>query len=174
MEKLFAGLTIIIITLSFSCGLLLYITNDMQNQNNESKEQISEYQNQINQLEKQIEELENQIEDLEEQVCQKKLSDARQVKITKIEVGNQISSSPLWGTVVEVHVTVHNFGINNIDGLTLKTSATSESVYDKAQVGLYAGETKTFTVEGYEDEGIVVTNLAIIMFNDIILDKKQF
>jgi peptidoglycan hydrolase CwlO-like protein len=68
MEKLFTGLYIIIITLSFACGFLLLYTNDLQSQNNTLESQTSGYQNQIKQLEGQIEELEDQITELEKQI----------------------------------------------------------------------------------------------------------
>ena len=139
MEKLFAGLFIIIIALSFLCGGLLLHINDLQNQNSVFEDQTSEYQNQIGQLENQTSELEDQIYDLEEQIYQKKLSDARQVKITKVEVGDQIAASIL-GYIFEVHVTVQNYGTNDVDGLTV-------SVENTVWVGLVqAGITKTVTV----------------------------
>lgn len=88
MEKLFAVLTVIIIALSFSCGLLLYQIGAMQNQNSELKTQTTQLENQIDELEKQtseledqIDELEKQIENLQEQIYQKKLPEAKQVKI---------------------------------------------------------------------------------------------
>jgi TolA-binding protein len=179
MEKLFDGLIIIIIVLSVSCGFLLYVVVDQQNQYNTSEAQISQYQNQIGQIqtqifelegqiaerENQIDELENQIENLQDQIYQKKLSDAREVEITKIE-SEFYKYGGMCVSVYHVYVTLQNFGTKNVDGLTV-------SVYDTAHVGLIEpGSTKTVETLGISER--TSTNVARLKFADTIIDEVTF
>ena len=93
MKKPAAVLAITIVMLSVACGFLLYQFSELQNLNDGFEEQIREYQNQtgqltnqIDELEKQTSELEKQLDDFEDEIYQRRVSDAKQVKITKFSV----------------------------------------------------------------------------------------
>ena len=93
MEKLFAGLAIIVVVLSLPCGFLLYQINEVKNQNSRIQDQIAqlenekkEHENQMTELKNQRSDLRKQIANLEKQILQKKLSEASHVRITNVEV----------------------------------------------------------------------------------------
>lgn len=176
-EKTFAVLTITIITLSFSCGLLLYLTNDIQNQSSVSEEQIIDYQNQIAQLENQIDELENQTGELETQVDQDVLSsipDSRLVKIKEVEWGEQWNSSMEDSFYVDV--TVKNYGPNDVDELAiLCRHALDYNETETVPIGLIKAESeKTFTIRHYYDISYAYNYTVTLMRGDTILDEEQF
>ena len=181
MEKLFAVLTVVIIALSFSCGLLFYQIGEMQNQNSELQtqtdqleNQITELENQASVLEDQIDELEQQIEDLQEQIFQKKLSDARQVKITKVARGEDVHQS--WFVeIFNVYVTVENQGTKdvNVDGLVLSIGSGEHNPSSAKPVGfIQTGETKTFGLGAITIQG-PGTGVVTLWFNDVKIDTKQ-
>lgn len=147
MEKLFAGLTIIVVVLGVSCGFLLYQVVERQIQSSDLKTQTTQLENQIDELENQINELESQTDILEtlleEQKYQQKLADAKQVKITKIESGEWINHWIIASH--QVYVTVTNQGANNVDGLTVVAEYTSGGTNEEPLGLLKAGQSKTVT-----------------------------
>lgn len=181
-EKLFAGLCIIIITLSVLCGFLMLHMSGMQNQNGTLEDQISAYQgqigelknqtkNQTSELEEEIYELEKQINALEAQIYQRKLADAKRVKITEVEVRG-VSSSTRWFASSSVYVTIKNYGSNAVDGLMLSVGADSENLDDVKPVGLLgAGSTKRFFFGG-EDTLVYVTDTVILRYDNVIVDEE--
>ena len=168
MEKLFAGLTVIIVVLSFSCGFLLFIVGDTYIQNGDLK-------NQIEQLESQMEQLGKQIDDLEQQIYQKELSAARQVKIEKMKMNPPIEWGYL-GLTSSISVTIKNCGSNPVEGLALlagfsySNEVTSSNT--KTIEVLEAGVTKTL---GFQAPifGTPPTHFTL-MFNDVILDQQKY
>ena len=182
MEKLFAGLYIVIIVLSFSCGFLLLHINDLQNQNSTLEDEISAYQSQIgklenqtSELEDQIDELEKQIEDLQEQIFQKKLADAKQVEIIKVERSEDIHDS--WFVqMFNVYATIKNRGTKdvNVDGLVLSIGSGEPNPSSAKPVGvLKAGETKTVGLGGVTIQGPFTGAVVTLWFNDVKIDTKQ-
>lgn len=180
MEKLFAGLYIVIIALSFSCGFLLLHINDLQNQNSVLEDQTTEYQNQIGQLENQtseledqIEQLEKQIEDLQGQIFQKKLSDAKQVEIIKVERGEDVHDS-WWVAMFNVYATIKNQGTKdvNVEGLVLSIGSGEPNPSSAVPVGVIkAGETRTVGLGAVTIQG-PGTGVVTLWFNDVIVDEE--
>jgi cell division protein FtsL len=137
MKKLFTGLTVIIVVLSFLCGFLFLQRSDLQNQNAVLEDQISEQQNQMEQLENQtselsnqiderenqISELEDQIEELEKQLeeptYEQKLSDAKQVKITQCWTEYDVTMSSGGGNHDVFYIQIQNFAPRSVEKLRL-------------------------------------------------------
>ena len=78
MNKLFVGLTIVIVAVSFVSGFLFYqinevngLNSELRSQNAEAQNQLNETQNQNNQLENQITALQNQNSELQTQIDEK-------------------------------------------------------------------------------------------------------
>lgn len=183
MKKPAAVLAITIVMLSVACGFLLYQFSELQNLNDGFEEQIREYQNQtgqltnqIDELEKQTSELEKQLDDFEDEIYQRRVSDAKQVKITKFSVYG-------WNHVsIEVmsfcNVTVQNFGTNDIDGLTIRISGVNQiedgwRYEGEQEVGLIkAGETKIINIESSQSMMFYSIITATLILDDIKIDES--
>ena len=181
MEKLFAGLYIIIIALSFSCGFLLLHINDLQSQNSAFERQLSEYlvdlygsEKQIEELEKQANKLENQIDELEEQIFLERKAEEGAIEITKIEVSED-SNPSLFVVDVNVSVTIHNYRTSDVNLLVLSLGGdTLENADESVGIGnLQAGGTKTLTfhvIRSMDSGPDVVT----LWLNGEVLDREHF
>ena len=135
MNKLVTALIVILVMLS-AVWVLLYPLLDLQNQNDT---------------------LEKEIEALEEQVELERKRNEGVIEITKVERSGGFA----WvgGIAFEVYVTVTNYGVNDVDGLTL-------SVGDATQgVGLLqGGNTKKVgitTGSDYSGNGKIVVTLKL-------------
>ena len=129
MKSLSGDALIIITLLGVFCGLLFVHTSDLQNENSVLESQVSGYQNQIPQLEVQIDELENQKDELKDQVkelrtqlatqnYQKRLSDAKQVNITKTYYKYNVVQRQA-GSYDYFCVKIKNHASRTVEGLVL-------------------------------------------------------
>lgn len=158
---------IILVLWAILSGLLLVHISDLQTQNNTLEIQTSDYQNQIEQLE-------NQIDDLEQQVYQKKLSAARQVKISGIELGPGKTES-LFVDYFDIYVAITNYGPNSVVGLVVSTGSynNGEQPSDREPIELLkAGETATVTLHGSDVWGSRTEGVSL-WFNDVAIDSKS-
>ena len=152
MKKLVAILAIIIVLLSVTSGFLFYQISDIQSQ-------ISDLQNQNSVLEGQIGELEAQYTNL--------------VRITEFTVTGM---GFIGGVAVlsYANVTIQNFGINDVNGLTLSIIHPSEENMSRSmvQVGLIkAGEARNIITYVTWGLGASRTFVATLMLDDIILHE---
>ena len=189
MNRLVAVLSIVIILLSAVCGILYSQIGDMEsqiadleNQTSVLEGQISEYQNQTSQLENQINELETQLDDLEAQNLelqnQKRVLEIESTNWVRIKEFRVAGWNSFGGTaaISDVNVTVQNFGVNAVDGLTLSVMNSPEEdiPHAKEEVGLLkSGEARiisTYVVWGFQSE--IKTFIAVLMFDDVILDES--
>jgi hypothetical protein len=161
MNKLVAVLGIIIISLSFVCGIFYYQIGDMQSQN-------SELQNQIGQLENQVSELEAQLSNVS--------SASQLVRITGIEItGSGMVGWPAY--VANLNVTIQNFESSDVEGLCLTTSHISghEDTVFTVSIELIPAEEVIYVRTNVGWSITMEPNfVATLTLNDIILDKRYF
>ena len=135
MKRLFSVFTAIIILLSVTCVVLLYQNSGLNNQIGVLEDELDvyqiqsiEYENEISVLENQILELESQIDDLENQNLE------LETEVSNLEAQIENSTdlvmitellkygwyNPAGLTMIStVNVTIKNFGINTVSGLSL-------------------------------------------------------
>ena len=176
VEKLFAGMYIIAIVLSFSCGGLLLNITALDRQNSDLKTNTDQLENQINVLEKETSDLEDQVEELakqlEAQTYQKNLEYAKQVKITEIKLGPDTVESSLVAAF-DIYVTVKNFGTNNAVELAVSTSSgETKPTEAEAIEQVKAGGTAKITLRG-SATWWERTEAVTLWFNDVLVDLKQ-
>jgi hypothetical protein len=164
LNKLVAVLAIIIISLSFVCGILYYQIGETQTQNNDLQKQLSQLENQVSELESQLSALSNAM-----------------VKITGFEITGAMASPDWKAYASSAKVTLQNFGINDVEGLILWVNYTApieirpdniDYYMKRVQLGLvYAGETKNATVGVVWLARYGKQFVASLMLDDIVLDE---
>ena len=162
MGKLVGVLIIIILILSFGSGFLVYQLNNVQNMNSELRNQNNELLNENSELQTRISEL----EDLLNKVTNR-------VNITEFSISGM---KPHEGFVVwesDVHVKIHNLGINDIEGLTLIiVGFGDESLAETLQIDpLHVGEEKEIYTHAYWVYGSYGTSVATLKLGDTTLDE---
>ncbi len=129
---------LVFITIFGLASVSLFVVN----QNISLQNQLGDYQGQITELQNQNSELNNQISELENQLSQV----TNLVKITRF---TKTGFSPICGMLIvsTANVTVHNFGINDVNGLTLSIKFYDvETLSEPLQIGnLSAGEERTIS-----------------------------
>ena len=145
MNKLVAVLGIIIILMSIVCGILYYQIGDIQGQNSELQNQIGQLEKQVSELELENLELQNQTSELEAYI--NKVSDASQVRITRITYTPTRFIKVI--IISNVTVTVENFGTNNVSGLSLWVK--------DMFLGQYFGNVTLGALKGGEAQNVTVS-----------------
>lgn len=187
MEKLVAVSFTVIILLAGVCGVLLYQTTNIQNQNSDLTNQIASYQNQTDQLENRINDLENQIDAITSQnielenitsELEDKLDKISKVSLVRITGFNVTGWSPFGGLAMmsTATLTVQNFGTYDVDGLFVSVRHKDEEsiLYNSVAVGfLESGKIQnisTHVIWALQGEGN--TFIATLRLNDTIIDEQ--
>jgi len=189
MKKLSAVLIIIIVVLSFVSGYFLYQISDLerkksdlQNRNSEFENQIFDLESQIDECQNQTSEMKNQIDELEQQNLElqnqtlelESLIDrfTNRVNITKFSSGG---FNPMVGLLISssANVTIQNFGINDVENLTLLiSSGVAEGLNPRINFDLIrAGETKIVSTHYYWYLGSTDGPTVTLKLGETILDE---
>ena len=168
--ELVAVFVIIIISLSVVCGILFYQNNDFRNQISVLEGQLDECQNQTSEMKNQIDELEQQNLELQNQNLElESLIDkfTNRVNITKFSSSGM---NPIVGVTFHslANVTIQNFGINDVEDLTLIISP--EDINGKINIDVIRpGETQIVSTDYYWNLGSNIT--VTLKLGETILDE---
>ena len=121
MRRLVGVLAIAIVVMGIVSGFLFYQLSVMQSLNSDLRSQNAEIQNQTNQIENQITDLQNQNSELQNLITELEDQLSKVTNLVKITRFTTSGFSPIGGMLIEsiANVTVQNFGINDVNGLTL-------------------------------------------------------
>ncbi len=154
MNKLMSISVIVVVLLSLVCGILFYQLVVFQNLNNELIDENTELKDRNSNLEHQIEHVTNR------------------VNITAFTISGfrPVEEWVVWES--DVTVKIENFGINDVEGLTLRiVGFGDERLARSLQLdALHVGEEReidTFVQWGYGSYG---TSVATLLLNDLVLD----
>jgi hypothetical protein len=149
MKKLVAALAILVVIICTGDGFLFYQIQDTQNLNNRLKSENVETQNQIGELQISNSELENQLAELQNQSSEQETKGKKYlnlIKMSEFTIEPTESDSNVYHT--SGIVKIENFGINDVEGLTLiiYSPSVKRLVTHRLDV-LYYGETREIPVE---------------------------
>ena len=155
MRRLVHVLVIAVIIASVIAGFLFYQLATLQRLNDELRSQNSEFENKNGELENQIAQFSNK------------------VNITDFSISGLKPDEKfiIWESTV--HVKICNFGINDVENLTLRiVGFGDERLAESLQVGtLHVGEEKEIQANAYWGYGSHGTSIATLMLGDVVLDE---
>jgi len=184
-KKILIGLVLIaIFGLVFVSLFFINQNSNLQNQLGEYQGQITKLQNQNSELEDRNSELENQMIQLQNQVSELQNLNGEQeaqlskvtniIKITRFTVSGPLN--PIGGLLMAstANLTIHNFGINDVDGLTLSIKYNDvEALLEPLQLDtLRVGEELKISRGVYWGlSDTMYPFVARLMLGDVILDE---
>lgn len=185
--KLFAAVTLTIVAVFIAALFVQSKFSELQNQINELQTQNSDLQNQISELQAQNSELQDQISELEDQKSgfQEKLRELLgiPVKITAFDWVEGFNPYVSLTFVNEVKVTVENYGIEEISGITLTVKLVNNvTLLSNSQPfvtrinALQAGESREISGKIYWAALSTTPTYCVstLIFDDVVLDEWTY
>jgi hypothetical protein len=155
MSRLVRVLVVAVIVASIITGFLFYQLNTLQRLNDELRNQNAALENKNGELENKIAQFTNK------------------VNITYFSISGLRPDEKfiIWESTV--HVKLCNFGINDVENLTLKIVGFGDKrLTESLQVGtLHIGEEKEIQANAYWAYGSEGTSVATVLLGDTVLDE---
>jgi hypothetical protein len=151
--------------------------NELQNQLNVLESQVREYENQTSVLQNQVNELKQQNLELQNQTIELESLIDRFTNRVNITDFSSSGFSPMVGLLVEslANVTIQNFGINDVENLTLRLAGEDAEQFSK-EINIKiirAGETLTVSAYYYWYIGSTSPAKVTLMLSETILDEYR-
>ena len=186
-RKALAFILTTVVMLSFSSWLVYSQISEFQNQITELQTQNSDLQNQIGELQAQNVELQDQINELQDQKSslQEKLRELLgiPVTITAFDWIEGVNPYVCLTFVNEVKVTVENYGIEEINGITLTVRLLNNGTllynsrpYVTGIDALHAGESREISGKIYWARLSTTPThcVSTLTFDDVVLDEWTY
>ena len=155
MDRLVHVLVIAVIVAGVIAGFLFYQLNTLQSLNAELRSRNAELENRNSELENQLAQVTNK------------------VNITEFSISGlrPYEEFVIWESTV--HVEIRNFGINDVENLTLRIAGFGdERLAESLQVDtLHVGEEKEIQTHAYWGYGSDGTSVATLVLDGVVLDE---